>query len=47
METEEGKIRGDGYFVWYRRVGSGGIPLLTLHGGRGRVRPGGPPGQGA
>lgn len=35
METEEGRIPVDGYRVWYRRVGSGAIPLLTLHGGPG------------
>ncbi|MCI2429844.1 proline iminopeptidase-family hydrolase [Candidatus Acetothermia bacterium] len=32
---EEGKINVDGYQIWYRRVGNGGIPLLTLHGGPG------------
>ena len=35
MKTEEGKINVDGYQIWYRRVGNGGIPLLTLHGGPG------------
>ena len=35
MNTKEGKIKIDGYQVWYRRVGNGGIPLLTLHGGPG------------
>ena len=36
MQIEEGKIPVEaGYEVWYRRVGSGGIPLLTLHGGPG------------
>jgi proline-specific peptidase len=35
METEEGRISVDGYSVWYRRVGSGALPLLTLHGGPG------------
>ena len=35
MKTEEGKINLDGHQVWYRRVGNGGIPLLTLHGGPG------------
>jgi len=35
MNTQEGKIKIDGYQVWYRRVGNGGIPLLTLHGGPG------------
>jgi len=35
MKIEEGKINVDGYQIWYRRVGNGGIPLLTLHGGPG------------
>ena len=35
MELEEGRVSVDGYSVWYRRVGSGAIPLLTLHGGPG------------
>ena len=36
MANEEGKIPVEaGYEIWYRRVGSGGIPLLTLHGGPG------------
>jgi proline-specific peptidase len=35
MKVEEGKIKVDGYQIWYRRVGNGGIPLLTLHGGPG------------
>jgi proline-specific peptidase len=35
MEAEEGRISIDGHHVWYRRVGSDGIPLLTLHGGPG------------
>jgi len=35
MKVEEGKIHVDGHQVWYRRVGTGGIPLLTLHGGPG------------
>src|SRR3970040_325423 len=35
MNTKEGKIKIDGYQIWYRRVGNGGIPLLTLHGGPG------------
>ncbi len=36
MANEEGKIPVEaGYKIWYRRVGSGGIPLLTLHGGPG------------
>jgi proline-specific peptidase len=35
MDVQEGTISVDGYQVWYRRVGSGGIPLLLLHGGPG------------
>ena len=36
MNTEEGKINVEqGYQIWYKRVGNGGIPLLTLHGGPG------------
>ncbi len=35
MNVEEGTISVDGYRVWYRRVGRGGIPLLVLHGGPG------------
>ena len=35
MDVQEGIIRVDGYQVWYRRVGRGGIPLLLLHGGPG------------
>ncbi len=35
MDVEEGTISVDGYRVWYRRVGSGRIPLLVLHGGPG------------
>jgi proline-specific peptidase len=36
MDYEEGKITvEDGYQVWYRRNGSGGVPLLILHGGPG------------
>lgn len=36
MKSEEGKIRVEnGYQIWYRRVGNGGIPLLILHGGPG------------
>lgn len=35
MKAEEGKIKVDGYQIWYCRVGAGGIPLLTLHGGPG------------
>ncbi|OGJ93749.1 MAG: hypothetical protein A2487_09330 [Candidatus Raymondbacteria bacterium RifOxyC12_full_50_8] len=35
MKIQEGKIRVNGHEVWYRRVGSTGTPLLTLHGGPG------------
>lgn len=35
MKAEEGKISVDGHQVWYRRIGNGGIPVLTLHGGPG------------
>jgi hypothetical protein len=35
MDVQEGTISVDGYQVWYRRVGRGGIPLLLLHGGPG------------
>lgn len=36
MKSEESKIPVEnGYQIWYRRIGSGGIPLLTLHGGPG------------
>ncbi|MDX2093225.1 MAG: alpha/beta fold hydrolase, partial [Kofleriaceae bacterium] len=35
MHDEQGYIPVDGHRVWYRRVGSGGIPLLLLHGGPG------------
>lgn len=36
MNAEEGRISVEqGYQIWYRRVGNGGIPLLTLHGGPG------------
>lgn len=35
MDTEEGTIEVDGHRVWFRRVGAGGTPLLTLHGGPG------------
>jgi proline-specific peptidase len=36
MKTEEGKISVEsGYQIWYRRIGNGGIPVLTLHGGPG------------
>lgn len=35
MDVEEGTISVDGYWVWYRRVGGGGTPLLVLHGGPG------------
>ena len=35
--VEEGELTlGDGYRIWYRRVGAGGeVPLLVLHGGPG------------
>jgi pimeloyl-ACP methyl ester carboxylesterase len=32
MDVQEGAISVNGYQVWYRRVGRGGIPLLLLHG---------------
>lgn len=36
MKSEEGMISVERrYQIWYRRVGNGGIPLLTLHGGPG------------
>lgn len=35
MRDEQGYIPVDGHRVWYRRVGTGGIPLLLLHGGPG------------
>lgn len=35
MDAHEGTIQINGYTVWYRQVGSGGIPLLLLHGGPG------------
>ena len=35
MQNEEGRIDVDGYKVWFRRVGEGGVPLLLLHGGPG------------
>jgi proline-specific peptidase len=35
VRDEQGFIPVDGHRVWYRRVGSGGIPLLLLHGGPG------------
>jgi pimeloyl-ACP methyl ester carboxylesterase len=35
LKREEGTIEVDGYRVWYSRVGEGGVPLLTLHGGPG------------
>jgi proline-specific peptidase len=36
MDFEEGKITvEDGYQVWFRRNGGGGVPLLVLHGGPG------------
>lgn len=36
MKAEEGKFNvEDGYQLWYRRTGDGGVPLLILHGGPG------------
>jgi proline-specific peptidase len=35
VHVEEGTITVDGHSVWYRMVGEGGVPLLTLHGGPG------------
>ena len=35
MRVDEGTISVDGFRVWYRRVGEGGTPQLTLHGGPG------------
>ena len=35
MDVQEGTISVDGYQVWYRWVGRGGVPLLLLHGGPG------------
>ena len=35
MKIDEGTLNVDGYQIWYRCVGNGGIPLLTLHGGPG------------
>ena len=35
MKREEGFVQVDGYQVWYRRSGEGGVPLLVLHGGPG------------
>lgn len=36
MDVEEGTIEVEqGYQIWYRRMGAGGIPLLILHGGPG------------
>lgn len=35
MKREEGTVDVGGYRVWYGRVGEGGVPLLTLHGGPG------------
>jgi proline-specific peptidase len=34
-QIEEGRIAVDGYSIWYKKVGSGGVPLLLLHGGPG------------
>jgi proline-specific peptidase len=35
MMAEEGRIIVEGYQIWYRRIGNGSVPLLTLHGGPG------------
>jgi proline-specific peptidase len=35
MEAREGYVRVGAHRIWYRSVGSGGIPLLVLHGGPG------------
>jgi proline-specific peptidase len=35
VQAKEGMVDVDGYQVWYRRTGNGGIPLLVLHGGPG------------
>jgi proline-specific peptidase len=35
MESHEGYIDVPGGRVWFKRVGSGGVPLLVLHGGPG------------
>ena len=35
MNDKNGTIDVDGYKLWYRQVGSGGTPLLLLHGGPG------------
>ncbi len=35
MRGDEGFVEVDGYQVWYRRAGEGGVPLLILHGGPG------------
>ena len=35
MNVSEGTLQIDGHSVWYRQVGSGGVPLLLLHGGPG------------
>jgi proline-specific peptidase len=35
LKREEGFVQVDGYQVWYRRSGEGGVPLLVLHGGPG------------
>lgn len=35
IHEQSGYIPVDGHRVWYRRTGSGGIPLLILHGGPG------------
>jgi proline-specific peptidase len=35
MEAQEGYVRVGAHRIWYCSVGSGGIPLLVLHGGPG------------
>jgi proline-specific peptidase len=35
MAAEEGHLEVPGGRIWFSRVGSGGVPLLTLHGGPG------------
>lgn len=35
LDIVEGQIAVPGGKVWYRRMGSGGVPLLLVHGGPG------------
>lgn len=35
IEAVEGKITVPGGEVWYRKLGSGGVPLVFVHGGPG------------